>query len=115
MGKMKVTCKRCSIEVPADQHCRCPRCAGRAKAFRVSFSDALNFNDRLDLEHRRAYYQNNRRALVFGVAFTLITSIIGVYFSGLMGFLIALFLGGLSLWVMPSPRTKVVENTRARY
>ena len=72
----------------------------------------MNFTSTLDLEHRHEYYQKNHRALVIGAAFVLGSSVLGLYLHGWAGFLVGLFIGLLSLWAIPSLRTKVVEKTR---
>lgn len=72
------------------------------------------FHGKLNVEHWHEYYQKNHRALVVGIAFTVGSSIVGIYFSGLVGFLIGLIIGLIALWVVPSLRIKVVEKTRIR-
>jgi hypothetical protein len=81
----------------------------------VAVSDTITVTASLDMEHVHQYYQKNHRALVVGVAFALGSSCLGLFLQGWVGLLIGIFIGLLSLWVVPSLKTKVVEKTRSHY
>jgi ABC-type amino acid transport system permease subunit len=68
----------------------------------------------IGLEHRHEYYQKNPRALIVGIGFAIGSSVLGLYLTGWVGFLIGIFIGLVSLWVIPSLKTKIVEKMRTR-
>jgi len=109
---MSPLCSICDMELSADDRGPCCRCGGTAKTFRMEFFAKALSDSSVCLEHRHEYYQKNYGALVVGITVVVVSSVLGFFLQGWVGSLIGLFIGLLSLWAIPSLRTKVVEKTR---
>jgi predicted RNA-binding Zn-ribbon protein involved in translation (DUF1610 family) len=106
-------CTTCKTDLPTDHFGPCPKCGSTARTFRVEASETLRIKATLDVEHRRDYYMHNPKALYWGIGILVGTTIIGTVF-GLAGAAAALVVGLISLWFLPSVRTKVIERHRSR-
>jgi len=97
--KITATCKWCGIKLSPDHKGPCPKCGKEGKKISIEITENLSLKDSLQWERAREIYKSNLKMILLLIGIIVFSSLLGVIFSGLLGFLIGIFFGGISVVV----------------
>ena len=110
--KVTVTCKWCGSSLSLTHTGPCPKCGKEGKKGTVKIKEIIGVKDSLNWESRREFYEENPKIKWLSFVIALGSPCLGFILSGLVGVLVGLFFGLLSLWYGPLAVTKVREIKR---
>lgn len=110
--KMSATCRHCGASLAVNHTGLCPKCGKKGKDTKVVLSEAVKVITSLTWEKQREFFETNRKLRNVIIAIIIISPVLGLYFSGVLGLIIGLVLGIVSYILSPYAVMKVREIER---
>jgi ribosomal protein L40E len=104
-------CSDCGADFPPTKS-SCPNCGATSRTLRIDVSDTITFRGSLTLESIREFYENHPWVIAVVIAITVVSSLLGLLLTGMIGVFAGLALGALSYVLGPRAVIKVREITR---
>ena len=111
-SKVTATCKWCGTSIPPTHMGPCPKCGKKGKKITAEVKKTIGLNTSLNWKCRREFYDKNPKIKWLIIAITIGSSFIGLIFSGPVGVIIGLLVGGFLNFIVPPAVTKVREIER---
>ena len=116
--KVKTFCKWCNNSLSTNHKGPCPKCGKEGKNIIIE-PDPLKIkfilSPDITLEKIKNFYKENLKMLICNIIVTIILAILGLFFRGLPGFALSVFLGLLFIIFMPSWRIKIEQKDSHTY
>ncbi len=109
---MSAQCKWCGFTLDINHTDPCPKCGKVGKIREFEFFDTLQVKDSLSLTKLHEFYETNKTIRNTIIAITILSPVLGLLLSGVIGFLAGLLIGAISYFLSPSAITKVREIER---
>ena len=110
--KILATCKWCGASLEATHIGPCPKCGKKGKNVEVGLTSSVKITSSTNWKSSREFFKTNKRVRNIIITITIISPILGLFFSKIIGLLLGLAFGILTYTLGHYAIIKVCEIER---